>query len=243
MKKIYEEVGSKSDAELEGKLTLEKNLHFLIDEVAFLIEEFLEEHYLPYQLKDFQKLVLHQVGSLNDVILVSPTGSGKMVLIDLAIFVLQKVLGVNDGVGIGCQPLSSIINEKVGSKYIKFKSVTISMQGGLRTAEYEEVESQLELSSANKEFMNGVLDIIIGHAESWLSDVEKSILDSLQQKGKIVFSFVDEAHIPLVKNWNSIRPELERVPGMLRGRATGGSPFLATTIFIRREVDHCRADV
>ena len=166
-----------------------------------------------------------------------------MVLIDLAIFVLQKVLGVNDGVGIGCQPLSSIINEKVGSKYIKFKSVTISMQGGLRTAEYEEVESQLELSSANKEFMNGVLDIIIGHAESWLSDVEKSILDSLQQKGKIVFSFVDEAHIPLVKNWNSIRPELERVPGMLRGRATRGSPFLATTIFIRREVDHCRADV
>ena len=80
-------------------------------------------------------------------------------------------------------------NEReVGSKYIKFG--TISVQGGLRTAEYEEVESQLELSSAKEEFMNGVLDIIIGHAESWLSDVAKSILDSLQQKGKIVFSFV-----------------------------------------------------
>ena len=81
-------------------------------------------------------------------------------------------------------------NEReVGSKYIK--SGTISVQGGLRTAEYEEVdESQLELSSAKEEFMNGVLDIIIGHAESWLSDVAKSILDSLQQKGKIVFSFV-----------------------------------------------------
>ena len=88
-----------------------------------------------------------------------------------------------------------------------------------------------------------MLDIIIGHAESWLSDVEKSILDSLQQKGKIVFSFSDEARIPLFKDWNSIRPELERVPGMLRGRAIRGSPFLATTIFIRREVDHCRADV
>ena len=74
------------------------------------------------------------------------------------------------------------MNEKVGSKYIKYG--TISMQGGLRTAEYEEVESQLELSSAKEEFMNGVLDIIIGHAESWLSDVAKSILDSLQQKGK-----------------------------------------------------------
>ena len=39
MKKIYEEVGSKSDAEPEGKLTIEKNLHLLRDKVAFLIEE------------------------------------------------------------------------------------------------------------------------------------------------------------------------------------------------------------
>ena len=71
------------------------------------------------------------------------------------------------------------------------------MQGDLRTADYEEVESQLVVSSAKEEFMNGVVDIIIGYAESWLSDVAKSILDSLQQQAKIVFSFVDEAHIPL----------------------------------------------
>ena len=60
MKKIYEEVGSKSDAEPEGKLTIEKNLHLLRDEVAFLIEEVLEEHPLPYQLKDFQNWVFKQ---------------------------------------------------------------------------------------------------------------------------------------------------------------------------------------
>ena len=115
MKKIYEEVGIQSDAEPEGKLTIEKNLHLLRDEVALLIEEVLEEHPLPYQLKDLQKLVLHQIGSLNNVILVSPIGSGKMAVIYLAIFVFQKVLGVSDGVGIRCQPLSSIMNEKVGS--------------------------------------------------------------------------------------------------------------------------------
>ena len=32
-------MGSKSDVEPEGKLTLEKNLHLLIDEVAHDIEE------------------------------------------------------------------------------------------------------------------------------------------------------------------------------------------------------------
>ena len=49
MKKIYEEVGSKSDAEPEGKLTIEKNLHLLRDEVAFLIEEVLEEGVSRYR--------------------------------------------------------------------------------------------------------------------------------------------------------------------------------------------------
>ena len=67
---------------------------------------------LSFKFRDFQKMALQQIGSLNNVILVSPNGSGKMVVIYLAIFVLQKVLGVSDGVGIGCQPLSSIMNEK-----------------------------------------------------------------------------------------------------------------------------------
>ena len=90
------EVGSKSDVELEGKLTLEKNLHLLRDEVTHDIEGVLDEHLLPFKLKDFQKMALHQIGSLNNVILVSPNGSGKMVVIYLSIFVLQKVLSVSD---------------------------------------------------------------------------------------------------------------------------------------------------
>ena len=42
MKKIYDEVGSSSDLQPEeGKLTLEKNMHLLKDEVAHVIEEVL----------------------------------------------------------------------------------------------------------------------------------------------------------------------------------------------------------
>ena len=67
--------------ELEGKLTLEKNLHLLRDEFAHVIEDVLDEHLLPFKLKDFQKMALHQIGSLYNVILVSPNGSGKMVVI------------------------------------------------------------------------------------------------------------------------------------------------------------------
>ena len=82
--------------EPEGKLTLEKNLHLLIDEVAHDIEEVLDEHLLSFKFKDFQKIALQQIGSLNNVILVSPNGAGKMVVIYLSIYVLQKVFRVSD---------------------------------------------------------------------------------------------------------------------------------------------------
>ena len=111
MKKIYEEVGSKSDAEPEGKLTIEKNLHLLRDEVAFLIEEVLEEHPLPYQLTDFQRSpsdwVFKQCYSCEPS-RIRQNGCD----LPCNICVAKKVLGVSDGVGIGCQPLSSIMNEK-----------------------------------------------------------------------------------------------------------------------------------
>ena len=41
-------MGSKSDVEPEGKLTLEKNLHLLRDEDAHVIEEVLDMHPLPF---------------------------------------------------------------------------------------------------------------------------------------------------------------------------------------------------
>ena len=66
------------------------------DEVAHHIEEVLDEHLLPFKLEDFQKMALHQIGSLNNVVLVSPNGSGKMDVIYLSIFILQKVLSVSD---------------------------------------------------------------------------------------------------------------------------------------------------
>ena len=56
-------MGSKSDVEPEGKLTLEKNLHLLIDEVAHDIEEVLDEPLLSFKFRDFQKMALQQIGS------------------------------------------------------------------------------------------------------------------------------------------------------------------------------------
>ena len=91
MQKVYEEVGKKAVG-TDDCISLEKNLHLLRDEVGYFIEQVLREHPLPFPLLDFQKLALHQIGSLNNVILVSPTGSGKMLVVYLSIFILQKVV-------------------------------------------------------------------------------------------------------------------------------------------------------
>ena len=46
----------------------------LNDEVDTLLDQVLLEHPLPFDQQDFQILALHALGSLKNVILVSPTG-------------------------------------------------------------------------------------------------------------------------------------------------------------------------
>ena len=64
MKKVYEEVGQKAVG-TDDCISLEKNLHLLQDEVGYIIKQVLWKHPLTFPLLDFQKLALHQIGSLN----------------------------------------------------------------------------------------------------------------------------------------------------------------------------------
>ena len=190
---LYDQAGEKVEEE-ESQISLMKYHHLWRDEVATIIAEVLEEHPLSFHLQDFQKLALHAIGNLQNVILLTPTGSGKMIVALLSILVLQRKLHKPDGVGVGTMPLSSIIQEKIQDSYIP--TGTISMHGGLKSSNEREDEDII-LSSPIEDFKNGNLKCLIGHAESWLSSTAGEILDSLQEKQLIIFNFLDEAHIPL----------------------------------------------
>ena len=123
------------------------------------------------------------------------------------------------------------MEEKRRSSYVSVG--TISMQGGLKTGEVEEEE--VSLSTSIEDFKSGKLACIIGHAESWMSKTAGAILDTLQKKGLILFNFLDEAHTPLKHHWDTFRPQMKLVPGMLRGRAVRGSPTLAMTATLTEE--------
>ena len=59
-----------------------------------------------------------------------------MIINYLAILVLQKVFDIPTGVGIGCQPLTSIMEEKLNTSYIS--TGVISMKGDLKAVDEEE---------------------------------------------------------------------------------------------------------
>ena len=73
----YSLAGSLVD-EPPDELNLVKYECLLSDNVHKLIMEVLNETKLGFQLADFQMLSLHVLGSKKNLILISPTGSGKM---------------------------------------------------------------------------------------------------------------------------------------------------------------------
>ena len=72
-KALYDKAGEVVEEDIE-EITIAKHQHLLKDSVALIIDEVLREHPLPFQLQQFQLVTLHCIGSLNNVVLISPTG-------------------------------------------------------------------------------------------------------------------------------------------------------------------------
>ena len=145
-----------------------------------------------------------------------------MIIAFYGILVLEKVLGVQDGVGLGCQPLSALMEEKLRDPPIP--TGFISMSGDLKNS----CDQNSSISKPMDSFKNGDVKCILGHPESFLSATAKEILNHLQQTGKIVFTIIDECHMNLSNHWGEdFRPHMRSVPGMLRGKAVKTAPCLA----------------
>lgn len=101
---LYEKSGTLIPEDSD-EITIEKYNYLLKDSVHLIIQEVLTECPLPFKLQDFQLVTLHCLGSLKNVVLLAPTGAGKMICAYYGILVLQKVFGVPKGVGLVTQPL------------------------------------------------------------------------------------------------------------------------------------------
>ena len=80
----YEQAGEIVEEE-ENQISIANNYDLLSDPVALILEQVLEEKPLGFVHQDFQKFCLHAICSLKNVVLISPTGTGKMIVAYLAI--------------------------------------------------------------------------------------------------------------------------------------------------------------
>ena len=193
---LYDGAGELVDEDPE-EITIVKHEHLFCDKIHGIIKEVLSENQICFKLQDFQMLSLHCLGSLKNVVLICPTGCGKMLCSYLGTLVLRKVYGKVKGVGLGSQPLSALMEEKLKTPVIK--TGLISMRGDLKIG--SEGPDEAVLTESLDMFINGVIGIIIGHPESWLTDTAKDIIESLRKEERIIFSFLDEFQMNLSSFW------------------------------------------
>ena len=142
---LYENAGKEIPEDCD-QITLDKYEYIFSDSVNLILQEVLVKHPLPFKLMDFQLLTIHALGSLKNVILIAGTGMGKMICAYYGILVLQKVLQIEKGVGIGTLPISAIMEEKVKTGPVKTGLVTMS--GELKNNVDATGESDADLSDS-----------------------------------------------------------------------------------------------
>ena len=116
----------------------------------------------------------------------------------LGVLVLKKILGVSRGVGVGTQPLSSLMEEKLRDPVVRTGLIT--MKGDLKLSCDDDSE-EVNLSEPIEHFKNGDLGLILGHPESWLTNTARDIIEALRKEEMIVFSFIDEFQMNLSNHW------------------------------------------
>ena len=197
-KSNYDMVGEEVPEE-KDKISLDLYPHLFVDVVHVAIQEVLSEVQLPYSLSDFQLLSLHVLGSGKSLLLVSPTGSGKTIVIYLGTLLLRKMLKISEGVAVITEPLNMIMSEKLATSIVP--TGVISMSGELRTSLEE--RDGVRLSAPEEKFLDGSLPCLFGHPESWLSEKRKELIKELHKKKRIVLNVTDEMHCCF--DWANIR--------------------------------------
>ena len=115
---------------------------------------------------------------------------------------MRKVFGVENGVAVGTQPLSIIMEEKVKNPIVP--TAVVTMQGQIKQGKGEH-DGDAQLSSPKDDLLKGAFPLLIGFPESWSNQVGQELLKTLKEKGMVVFNYVDEMHQGLEEHWNCIR--------------------------------------
>ena len=221
----YEMAGLEVEEE-EDRITVAGNGDLMNPEVNEILDKVVEDTKMAYTPAEFQRVTINALGGMNNVVLVSPTGSGKMNVPLLSTLVLRKKLGIPKGVCIVTQPLSSIMNQKMKNDVCP--AAVLSMDGGLAVSAGED-EDGASLSCNLQDLLNGSYPVLFGHPESFDSKLGQHILRQLQKLDRLILICIDEFHQGGEGHWSTFRPTMMKGSAGLRLYGVKDCPTLAMT--------------
>ena len=188
----YDIAGTEVEEEKDG-ITIQDNADLMNYEVDNILNKVVEEIQMKYKPAEFQRVAINALGGMNNVVLVSPTGSGKMNVPLLSTLVLREVLGIPRGVCIVTQPLSSIMQQKMNNDVCS--AAVLSMGGGLTVStQVGEEDDGVRLSCNLDDLLHGLYPVLFGHPESFDSKLGQHILRQLQKLDRLILLCIDEFH-------------------------------------------------
>ena len=211
--------------EEDDRITVANNLDMMSPEVDAILDKIVKDLGMPYMPAEFQRVAINALGEMKNVILVSPTGSGKMNVPLLATLILREKLKNFKGLGIITQPLSSIMNEKRNNGICE--AAVLSMAGELTTS--SESDDGANLSCGLHDLLDGRYPVLFGHPESFDSKLGQHILRELQRLDRILIISIDEFHQGGKGHWDSFRPNMMKGSTSLRLYGVKNCPSLAMT--------------
>ena len=79
------------------------------------LDELLEELALPFSLAPFQRVAVVTLAMGRNLIMIIPTGQGKMLVALLAALLVRRTVGAARGVTVITQPLTGLMMEQIGN--------------------------------------------------------------------------------------------------------------------------------
>ena len=85
---------------------------------------------IQFDIDYFQLQALQALLKGDNVIVLAPCGSGKLLIFYMGVYILRKKLGMPNGVGVCLQPLNSILVEKTNTDpLLKTAFLTVAGEG------------------------------------------------------------------------------------------------------------------